>query len=95
MGRTMWLKDLTIQEAIAIEASLDAAMGYPKGQSEHYTEHRVPQTAGLLATVVDGRAFSVPIEESAWEFLTQDQRDALIDVLPDGWIDDSMERIYG
>ena len=92
MGRTMWLKDLTIQEALAIESTLDTAMGYPKGFCQHYTEHRVPQTAGLMAMVVDGRAFSVPIEESAWEFLTDAQRAALIEVLPDGWIDDTMTR---
>lgn len=93
MGRVMWLKDLTIGEALSIQAQLDTAFGYPSGLCEHYTSYRVPQTAGLLALVVDGRAFAMPIEESAWALLTQAQRDALLDVLPDGWIDDSMDRL--
>lgn len=89
----MWLKDLTIAEALSIQAMLDTALGYPSGLCEHYTSYRVPQTAGLLATVVDGRAFAMPIEETEWALLTVGQQAALIDVLPAGWIDDSMERL--
>lgn len=92
-GRVMWLKDLTIQEALSIQSMLDTALGYPNGLCEHYTTYRVPQTAGLLAIVVDGRAFAMPIEESEWNLLTAEQQAALIDVLPEGWIDDSMDRL--
>lgn len=92
MGRMMWLKDLTIQEALAIQAQLDTAFGYPNGLVQHYTAYQIPQTAGLLALVVDGRAFAMPLEEDCWDLLTQAQRDALIAILPDGWIDDSMDK---
>lgn len=89
----MWIIFNTQQAALNWQADLDAKYGYPTSLAAHYTPILTPHKpliAGLSKWAV---GFEVLPSSGNWQGLFVPPGD-IINELPAGWIDDSMDRLY-